>query len=86
LFDAGDGAANALWLNLGAPEEENRPLVGGAMLSRGSVISHRTGGGGGFGNPRERDRERVAEDIDAGYVSPEVAGRDYGFDPHAGDE
>jgi N-methylhydantoinase B len=37
-----------------------------------------TPGGGGHGDPRERDRERVAEDVAAGRVSPEAAARVYG--------
>ncbi len=81
LFDAGDGALNFLFLNLGTDQEVNRPLVGGATVSKGSVISHRTGGGGGFGDPRERDPDRVVADVEAGYVSAEVAVRDYGLDP-----
>ncbi|MDX1433499.1 MAG: hydantoinase B/oxoprolinase family protein [Gammaproteobacteria bacterium] len=35
-------------------------------------------GGGGFGNPHERDPERVAEDVRNGIVSPERARSDYG--------
>ena len=26
-------------------------------------------GGGGYGDPRERDRERIAEDVAQGFVS-----------------
>ena len=35
-------------------------------------------GGGGFGDPRERDVERVLADVRAGYVSSEAAAREYG--------
>lgn len=35
-------------------------------------------GGGGFGDPIERDPERVAEDVRQGYVSREEARRTYG--------
>ena len=35
-------------------------------------------GGGGFGDPRQRPRERVAADVAAGYVSAEAAQRIYG--------
>ena len=83
LFDAGDGGLNSLLLNLGTADEVNRPQVGGAVVRQGSVISHRTGGGGGFGDPRERDTERLLADVEAGYVSREVAIRDYGLDPSA---
>ena len=35
-------------------------------------------GGGGFGDPRQRDPERVAEDVENGFVSEETARRIYG--------
>ena len=37
-----------------------------------------TAGGGGYGDPRERDPERVRQDVLNGYVSVEAARRDYG--------
>jgi N-methylhydantoinase B len=37
-----------------------------------------TAGGGGWGEPLERDPERVRRDVVDGYVSPEAAARDYG--------
>ncbi len=38
----------------------------------------RSGGGGGFGDPKQRPREAVLEDVRQGYVSEEAALRDYG--------
>jgi N-methylhydantoinase B len=35
-------------------------------------------GGGGYGDPRDRDPAALAEDIRNGYVTPEGARRDYG--------
>jgi N-methylhydantoinase B len=35
-------------------------------------------GGGGYGDPREREPERVAADVRRGLVSQEAAARDYG--------
>ncbi|MBV8512182.1 MAG: hypothetical protein JO289_18660 [Xanthobacteraceae bacterium] len=35
-------------------------------------------GGGGRGNPRQRDIATVARDVRLGFVSPDVARRDYG--------
>jgi N-methylhydantoinase B len=35
-------------------------------------------GGGGYGDPFQRDPERVRQDVVAGYVTPEAAERDYG--------
>ena len=35
-------------------------------------------GGGGFGDPKQRDPERVAEDVADGLVTSEAAIQDYG--------
>lgn len=44
----------------------------------GEAISNRSGGGGGFGDPFERDPEAVREDVLDGYVSREAAREAYG--------
>jgi len=44
----------------------------------GEVISNRTAGGGGYGDPYERDPERVLEDYRNDYVSQEAAREQYG--------
>jgi N-methylhydantoinase B len=36
-------------------------------------------GGGGFGDPAKRDPESIKRDIAEGYITPEGAKRDYGF-------
>jgi N-methylhydantoinase B len=43
-------------------------------------------GGGGLGDPRERDPERVARDVRAGLVSRESARQDYAVELTAADE
>jgi N-methylhydantoinase B len=43
-----------------------------------SVLRYVTSGGGGFGDPLDREPERVARDVRDGYVSIEGAARDYG--------
>ncbi len=48
------------------------------VLQPGDVIATREPGGGGFGDPRERDAEQLREDVRAGFVSAEGARRDYG--------
>ena len=35
-------------------------------------------GGGGFGNPKDRDRQEVLEDLKMGFISHDVAKSDYG--------
>ncbi len=47
-------------------------------LGNGDGINTERGGGGGWGNPLERDPGLVLEDVLDEYVSPESAFRDYG--------
>jgi N-methylhydantoinase B/oxoprolinase/acetone carboxylase alpha subunit len=48
------------------------------VLHRGDELYYRTPGGGGIGDPAERDPALVAEDVREGYVSAANAARDYG--------
>jgi N-methylhydantoinase B len=50
----------------------NVPVTAGDTFTRPSA------GGGGFGDPLERDPAAVVEDVADGYVSPERAAKDYG--------
>ncbi len=47
-------------------------------LKPGDVVTIDAPGGGGYGNPLERDPEMVVADVVAGYVSAEKAREDYG--------
>ena len=47
-------------------------------LQRGDVFLHELPGGGGWGDPLERDPEHVLEDVRNEFVSVEGAARDYG--------
>lgn len=47
-------------------------------LTTGDVISYTFQGGGGYGDPVERDPGAVADDIELGYVSREIAENVYG--------
>jgi N-methylhydantoinase B len=51
----------------------------GIKLEPGDRLVFRTAGGGGFGDPRTRERKLVADDVAKGFVSPEAAEREYGF-------
>jgi N-methylhydantoinase B len=64
--------------NPDTPEAESINKVNAKPVQAGSLISVRTGGGGGYGNPFERDPELVRLDVVRGYVSREAAQRDYG--------
>lgn len=58
------------------------PAKGACEVKVGDVISARAGGGGGYGNPLERSREEVLEDVQAGRVSLEAARTKYGYEVH----
>ncbi|MEM2872241.1 MAG: hydantoinase B/oxoprolinase family protein [Candidatus Caldarchaeum sp.] len=59
-----------------------RPLktrkAAAVRLQRGDLVRLVTGGGGGYGNPRERDRQLVLEDVRNGYITPREALSTYG--------
>ena len=60
---------------------EQRPLtskVAGLRLRKGDLLTLEFAGGGGWGDPRKRDPERVRNDVLAGYVSVQAAESDYG--------
>jgi N-methylhydantoinase B len=48
------------------------------QLKPGDRLRMALPGGGGYGDPLERDPERVLRDVSLGYVTPEAALQDYG--------
>jgi N-methylhydantoinase B len=52
--------------------------VSGYRLRRGDRVTVLTQGGGGLGDPRERDPQALARDLAYGKVSRGAAERDYG--------
>jgi N-methylhydantoinase B len=48
-------------------------------MKRGDIIRLETSGGGGYGDPRQRDPERVVHDVEEGFVSAEKAEQLYGY-------
>ncbi len=62
-----------------AGEADFAPMRGAHVPApAGSEAIVRTGGGGGWGDPLERDPELVRRDVIEDYISPEAARRDYG--------
>ncbi len=53
---------------------------GHALLRPGQVVSVVTGGSGGYGDPRVRDRAFIERDLEDGKISPEKAREAYGYD------
>lgn len=72
------GAAGKIVLNPDTPDESPvPPKKSNIKLKAGDVVSIRTPGGGGFGDPVERDRQLVRQDVLDGVISAESAKRDY---------
>ncbi len=75
------GATNRFWVRRGERPIQPSPLpgkVGGFPIEAGDVVMMESSGGGGFGDPLERDPARVAVDLSEGYVTPAAAEREYG--------
>ena len=77
LYGGRPGQPSANILN---PRRNARPLESKVTTTmyRGDVIRHEWAGGGGWGDPLERDPERVLRDVRNEYVSAEAARDDYG--------
>ena len=62
------------------PQNEATPLDSKLLLTlrRGDVFSHDLPGGGGYGDPFERDPESVRDDVLNGFVSEAAAREEYG--------
>ncbi|WP_137679843.1 hydantoinase B/oxoprolinase family protein [Aurantiacibacter suaedae] len=65
-------------LNMGTPDERDLGKIDKVVARAGDVITIMTPGGGGYGDPFEREVARVADDVARGLVSREAAKRDYG--------
>jgi N-methylhydantoinase B len=66
-------------INPGTPQERVVPSISdGHKVRKGDIVRIETGGGGGWGDPFEREPERVLADVRGGFVSRDAAERDYG--------
>ena len=73
----GSGSPGAVFLESG----KRLRGKGTQMIPAGARLVIHTPGGGGFGDPRSRSRQKVREDIDSDLVSLEAAKEIYGYDP-----
>src|SRR5882724_6722875 len=75
-----EGTGNAVELRIGGQWKTDFPnakvLV--AQLKAGDAFMIRSGGGGGYGDPRQRMIEEIEEDVRQGYVSVKAAAELYG--------
>jgi N-methylhydantoinase B len=88
LYDglSGDGNSIALRIDGDWEDSPSNAKLAGQRLKKGDGFMIRSGGGGGFGDPKQRPAERVAYDVAEGYISAEAAAADYGVvvDPMTG--
>jgi N-methylhydantoinase B/oxoprolinase/acetone carboxylase alpha subunit len=89
VLGGGEGAVGGLWVRRAGGDwrtfvEEFGAIspskFSGVTLHEGDQVKILMPGGGGYGDPRERDRERVRRDIEEGFVSPRAAAEFYGYD------
>ncbi|MFN3449838.1 MAG: hydantoinase B/oxoprolinase family protein [Roseococcus sp.] len=76
-FGGGDGAAG--WVGLDDPNGTVLRTKGFQIVPKGRRLVLKLPGGGGYGDPRERDAALVARDVADGLVSEEAARRLYGW-------
>lgn len=69
LFGGKEGAMGKIILNPDTPYEKQLKSKGLDYLKSGDVVSIRTPGAGGYGDPRERSPELVLQDLRDGKVS-----------------
>jgi N-methylhydantoinase B len=72
------GERSRFVLHPGTDREQDMPAAGRYELSAGDTFILQSAGGGGCGDPRDRDPAAVVRDVAQGYVSLESAERDYG--------
>jgi N-methylhydantoinase B len=74
-----NGGPNRLVLNTGTPEERSLGMFAtNVPLREGDAIDFVSNGGGGYGNPLDREPELVLQEVIDGFMSVEKARRTYG--------
>lgn len=77
---------HGVWLNRDTPDERFLGSVfAGVTVASGDSFTRPSAGGGGYGDPLEREPGLVLEDVIDEYVSVEGAERDYGVVVHPRD-
>jgi N-methylhydantoinase B len=80
LEGGAEAAGNSIGIRRNGRWEMDLPnaKIFNVRLNRGDAYMMQSGGGGGFGDPMERDPALVAEDVREGYVTRAVAQNVYG--------
>lgn len=80
LLGGGEARPNQCVATMPDGEEHLISKVTHFHMPKGAVLNMRTGGGGGYGDPKDRPIEAVRSDMAEGYITEEFARRHY---PHA---
>jgi N-methylhydantoinase B len=65
-------------LNMGRPDERELGKIDELPVKAGDTVTFMSPGGGGYGDPFQRDTEAVRRDVETGFVSRVAAATDYG--------
>jgi len=79
LSGGGSGIGPDVILNPGREDERRLLKCNGLSLKAGDVFRCLTSGGGGYGDPADRDPLSIQADIDSGIVTPDHARDVYGY-------
>jgi N-methylhydantoinase B len=72
------GQLGRVTLNPGTAGERELGKMDVLRLERGDVVEFQTAGGGGFGDPFDREPKRVASEVESGLLDERQAENDYG--------
>ena len=81
LFGGGDGTLNSITLTFPDGKKhvpDNKDLITG--VPRGTHYHQFAGGGGGYGDPKRRDRAMLEKEVRNGVISPKAARDLYGME------
>lgn len=84
LFGGEKGKPSGLVIHPGTEKEKTFARASGVKIPAGTVLSHRTAGGGGYGDPRQRDAGKVLGDVLDGLITLDDARDSYGVEIDAG--
>ncbi|MBV7477880.1 hydantoinase B/oxoprolinase family protein [Pseudomonas sp. PDM31] len=74
-----DGTPNYVTVIRTTGEHERYAMASSIVLNAGDLVRIRTGAGGGYGNPAERDPAAVLDDVKNGYLDAATAESVYGI-------
>lgn len=79
LFGGEAGAKPKVEINPGTADAKEMLKVNRMPLKAGDIVLCQTGGGGGYGDPLERDPAQVRRDLAEGYITEVEAREKFGL-------